>query len=171
MRYFGAVLSLASVAAASCDADNCLRALRATQVPGQLQTAQAFCATFTKTSVPATAIPSYAANNCKDNQNAPLSARISSACSCIAPSTTSSATTATPTATGSACALVSQLSASQKAASPSGESIGSSPNYAYANQLFSNSSGSCKIGTRVSLLGSISERCWTRTCGCSSPIH
>ncbi|EPE30025.1 ClpP/crotonase [Glarea lozoyensis ATCC 20868] len=121
MRYFGAVLSLASVAAASCDADNCLRALRATQVPGQLQTAQAFCATFTKTSVPATAIPSYAANNCKDNQNAPLSARISSACSCIAPSTTSSVTTATPTATGtgSACALVSQLSASQKAASPS----------------------------------------------------
>jgi hypothetical protein len=125
MLYVGAVLSLAGLAAASCNADNCLRALRATQVPGQLQTAQAFCATFTKTSVPASAIPSYAALNCKDNQNAPLSSRISSACSCIAPATTSASATATPTATGSACALVSQLSASQVAASPSGKSSNS----------------------------------------------
>jgi hypothetical protein len=123
MLYVGAILSLASLAAASCDADNCLRALRATQIPGQLQTAHAFCATFTKTSVAASSIPSYAADNCKDNQNAPLSARISSACSCIAAPTTSSSTTATPTGTGSACALVSQLSASQKATAPSGKPI------------------------------------------------
>lgn len=119
MLYLGAILSLASVAAGACNADNCLRAFRATQIPGQLQSAQAFCGTFTATSVPATAIPSYAAANCQQNQNGPLSARISSACSCIAASTTSTSAITTPTASGNACAIVSQLSASQIAIAPS----------------------------------------------------
>ncbi|KAG9239743.1 peptidase s41 family protein [Amylocarpus encephaloides] len=115
MLYLGPILLLAGLASAQCNADNCLRALRATQIPGQLQTAQAFCATFTKT---ASAIPTYAAANCGPNQNGNLTYRISSACSCIAASATSSSTTASPTATGSACAIVSRLSSSQRATAP-----------------------------------------------------
>lgn len=124
MLYLGsAILFVASLASAACDADNCLRALRATQVPGRLESAQAFCGTFTKTAVAASSIPTYAAEACQPNQNANLTVRISSACDCIAASTTtgsSSSTTTAPSATGSACAIVSQLSASQVATAPSG---------------------------------------------------
>ena len=118
MRYAFATLLLAGLAAGDCAADNCLRALRATQTPGRLQSAQSFCATFTKQSVPATAIPTYAVDACKQNQNGPLSMRLSSACACIAASTSS--TTTTPTATGGACAIVSKSAAAQRAISPSG---------------------------------------------------
>lgn len=81
---FPVFISATSVAA-SCNADNCLRALRA---PAKLAEAQSFCATFTTASV---AIPSYAAAACTGD----VSSRVSSACSCIATSTISS--TATPT--------------------------------------------------------------------------
>jgi len=118
MRYAFATFLLAGLAAGDCAADNCLRALRATQTPGRLQSAQSFCATFTKQSVPATAIPTYAADACKQNQNGPLSMRLSSACACIATSTSS--TTSTPTATDGACAIVSKSAAAQRAVSPSG---------------------------------------------------
>lgn len=109
-------------AADGCNADNCLRALRATQTPGRLESAKAFCATYTKATgtVAPTAIPSYAANNCKDNANGPMSLRISSACACIAPapSTTSTpttpTTTPTSTATGNPCAKISASWAEQK---------------------------------------------------------
>ena len=51
-------LVLPATVLASCNADNCLRALRAT---ARLEAAQAFCGTFTTASVTATsAIPSYA---------------------------------------------------------------------------------------------------------------
>jgi hypothetical protein len=116
-------LLFATLVAGDCNADNCLRALRATQVTGRLAAAQTFCASFTSASVPATAIPSYAAAACKENQNGPLSFRISSACSCIAAATTTSPTasaTTTPSATA-ACALVSSSWAAQKAISPSGQ--------------------------------------------------
>jgi hypothetical protein len=113
---FSALLAgAAELVAAECAADNCLRALRATQTPGRLSSAQAFCATFTATSVAATAIPTYAANNCKENQNGDLYFRVSSACSCIAPATTSVPTTTTGAPTA-ACALVSSSWSVQKAA-------------------------------------------------------
>lgn len=105
----------AELVAADCAADNCVRAFRATQTPGRLSSAQAFCATFTATSVAATAIPTYAANNCKENQNGDLYFRVSSACSCIAPATTSVPTTTTGSPTA-ACALVSSSWSVQKAA-------------------------------------------------------
>jgi hypothetical protein len=119
MIYALTALLFAALAAGDCNADNCLRALRATQTPGRLQAAQSFCATFTKQSVPATAIPSFAANACVPNQVGNRSFRISSACSCIATSTPS-ATSSTPTNTGAPCAVVSSLAAAQRAISPSG---------------------------------------------------
>ncbi|KAK2630058.1 hypothetical protein QTJ16_000878 [Diplocarpon rosae] len=115
-------LLLATTAAADCAADNCLRALRAS---GRLSNAQQFCATLRVESVAvaAIAIPSYALNACKDNQNAPLSARLLSACGCIVATATTSmppppTTTAPPTLT-EACALVSISSSVQRVASPS----------------------------------------------------
>ncbi|KAJ6443595.1 pyridine nucleotide-disulfide oxidoreductase family protein [Purpureocillium lavendulum] len=97
-----------------CNADNCLRALRATQIPGRLESARAFCATYTAAPSPtAVPVPSYAADACKKNQNADQPARLSSACSCIAPATT---TTTQPTA--SACAEVSASWASQIKSTP-----------------------------------------------------
>lgn len=115
-------LLFATLVVGDCNADNCLRALRATQVTGRFEAAQTFCAAFNSASVPATAIPSYAVAACKENQNGPLSFRISSACSCIGAATTTSLTTSvtmTPSATA-ACALVSSSWAAQKAISPSG---------------------------------------------------
>jgi hypothetical protein len=113
---FSALLGAADLVAADCAADNCLRAFRATQTPGRLSTAQAFCATFTATSVAATAIPTFVSNNCKENQNGDLYFRVSSACSCIAPATSSvPTTTGTPTQ-NTACAEVSASWAAQRAA-------------------------------------------------------
>jgi len=78
-------------AASACNADNCLRALRATDIPGRLQDAQSFCANFTTQTVTAIAsIPTYAVAGCEGN----VVSRVSSACSCIATST-SPAPTAT----------------------------------------------------------------------------
>ncbi len=87
----GAVL--VDLAGASCAADNCLRALRATQTPGRLQAAQSFCATFTAAATPSSVpIPSFAANACLPNQNGDTDYRLSSACACLETSTTSSTT-------------------------------------------------------------------------------
>ncbi|KHN96542.1 pyridine nucleotide-disulfide oxidoreductase family protein [Metarhizium album ARSEF 1941] len=105
----------AASGASRCNADNCLRAMRATQTPGRLESAKAFCATYTRvTDIAApTAVPSYAADGCKDNMNGPMAVRISSACSCIAPgpSTTTTppapTTTPPPSATRNPCAKVS----------------------------------------------------------------
>ena len=102
---------------ASCDADNCLRAFRATQTPGRLSSAQAFCATFTASTVTATTgLPTYATPACTGN----VVSRVSSACSCIAPASTTSIVS-TPGATAGACATVSSLSAAQKVVAPSGK--------------------------------------------------
>jgi hypothetical protein len=95
-RYLTPVL-LASLlpfaVASSCNADNCLRALRASDVPGRLQAAQSFCANFTAQTVTSTAsIPTYAVAGCEGN----VTSRVSSACACIA---TSTSTSPAPTAT------------------------------------------------------------------------
>ncbi|MCJ1283062.1 hypothetical protein MMC26_002389 [Xylographa opegraphella] len=63
--------------------DNCLRALRATQTPGRLSSAQAFCSSYTNGAAVAT--PTYIPATCNPS-------RISSACTCIA-------TTSAPTPT------------------------------------------------------------------------
>ncbi|KAK2593876.1 hypothetical protein QQS21_008396 [Conoideocrella luteorostrata] len=122
--------SAADIAAAApqngCNADNCLRALRATQIPGRLESAKAFCATYTIATgtVAPTAIPTYASDNCKDNLNGVMSLRISSACSCIAPATKTTTqtvtqtTTPTGTATAHPCAEISASWAAQKKAAP-----------------------------------------------------
>jgi polygalacturonase len=69
--------------AANCNADNCRRALRQSNV---LASAQAFCKTFTTASVTATtALPSYAVSGYTGN----VASCISSACTCIATSSSS----------------------------------------------------------------------------------
>ncbi|CAK7229666.1 hypothetical protein SBRCBS47491_007328 [Sporothrix bragantina] len=88
-------LALPALALASCNADNCLRALRATQTPGRLQSAQSFCLEYTAIASTAVAIPSYATEACKSNQVGPLSVRLSSACSCLGPATTATGTSST----------------------------------------------------------------------------
>lgn len=92
----GAVLLLANTglvaAGAGCNADNCLRAMRANSVAGRLESAREFCASYTGTAA-GVPIPSYAADSCKGD-----AARISSACSCIGSATkTSSSTSSTLT--------------------------------------------------------------------------
>ncbi|KAJ0165180.1 hypothetical protein CTA2_12124 [Colletotrichum tanaceti] len=77
---------------AQCAADNCLRALNATQTPGRIASAQAFGATFTQLPTAAaknTSIPGYASEHCGGALGSELSSRLSSACSCIAPSSAS----------------------------------------------------------------------------------
>jgi len=78
--YLAAIACSLATAEASCNADNCLRALRATQTPGRLEAAQSFCATFTASPVTATAsVPTFAVENCVGN----VVSRVSSACSCL----------------------------------------------------------------------------------------
>jgi hypothetical protein len=61
----------------TCNADNCLRALRSTS---NLAESQEFCGEFTKTFVAdVSVLPTYAANACTGN---PIS-RVSSACACL----------------------------------------------------------------------------------------
>jgi hypothetical protein len=114
-----ATLLLATLVAGDCAADICLRAFRATQTPGRLQAAQSFCATFTQTSIAVTSIPSYAVDACKENQNGSPSIRISSACSCLATTTSPPMSSTGPSITA-ACGIVSSSWAAQIAVSPSG---------------------------------------------------
>ncbi len=119
-----ALLGTFTLVSGSCNADNCLRALRN---PTRIENARAFCATYTAAPSPTIAIPSYATEACKANQVGDQEFRVSSACSCIATAsptvtvsstaTSSSSVTASPTA---ACAAVSSSWAAQKAANPAG---------------------------------------------------
>ncbi|KAL8724528.1 MAG: hypothetical protein Q9166_007905 [cf. Caloplaca sp. 2 TL-2023] len=68
--------SCLSLASAACNADNCLRALRATPTK-----ASSFCATYPKTPNTATPIPTYG-SFCSNSPS-----RVSSACSCVVTST------------------------------------------------------------------------------------
>ncbi|KAK6828415.1 hypothetical protein PG987_011756 [Apiospora arundinis] len=70
-----------------CNADDCLRAMRASTIPGRLGESQGFCEDFTKTFVANVAVvPDYAVAACPTN----VISRVSSACSCLS--------TPTPTA-------------------------------------------------------------------------
>ncbi|KAK8868445.1 hypothetical protein PGQ11_007023 [Apiospora arundinis] len=71
----------------TCNADDCLRAMRASTIPGRLGESQGFCGEFTKTFVADVAVvPDYAVAACPTN----VISRVSSACSCLS--------TPTPTA-------------------------------------------------------------------------
>ncbi|KAF4857122.1 Peptidase S41 family protein ustP [Colletotrichum siamense] len=78
------LLPAVALVAADCAADNCIRALVATQTPGRLSSAQSFCTTFIAQSVASTDIPSFASHCSGDSLDAgAFSTRLSSACSCI----------------------------------------------------------------------------------------
>lgn len=63
-----------------CNADNCLRALRATSPAGRLAESQEFCGTFTKTVVTdVSLVKPYLTSACGTN----VISRVSSACGCI----------------------------------------------------------------------------------------
>ncbi|EEY23125.1 conserved hypothetical protein [Verticillium alfalfae VaMs.102] len=64
----------------SCNADNCLRALRSSSVKGRLEESQEFCAGFLDGwNAQVTAVPDYAQKACPTN----VISRVSSACSCL----------------------------------------------------------------------------------------
>ncbi|PNH39126.1 hypothetical protein VD0004_g7751 [Verticillium dahliae] len=64
----------------SCNADNCLRALRSSSVKGRLEESQEFCAGFLDGwNAQVTAVPEYAKKACPTN----VISRVSSACSCL----------------------------------------------------------------------------------------
>ncbi|CRK28876.1 hypothetical protein BN1708_015356, partial [Verticillium longisporum] len=70
----------------SCNADNCLRALRSSSIEGRLEKSQEFCGEFTKTFVADVAVvPEYAVKACPTN----VISRVSSACSCLPTSASS----------------------------------------------------------------------------------
>jgi hypothetical protein len=90
MKFVNSVLALgglAAVSAQSCNADNCLRAMRGAE---RIEAARAFCGTFTTAAVTATAaIPTFAVEACTGS----VVSRVSSACSCIATTAPVSTTT------------------------------------------------------------------------------
>lgn len=64
----------------SCNADNCLRALRANHIDGRLEESQEFCAGFLDGwDADVNNVPEYASRACGEN----VISRVSSACSCI----------------------------------------------------------------------------------------
>jgi choice-of-anchor B domain-containing protein len=67
-----------------CNADNCLRGLRANHIEGRLEESVEFCDSFTirKRDNPAL-LPSYAAKACGGDKTRDAVARVSSACACI----------------------------------------------------------------------------------------
>ncbi|KAL8990994.1 MAG: hypothetical protein Q9169_007973, partial [Polycauliona sp. 2 TL-2023] len=77
--------SLLSIVSATCNRDNCLRALAGTPTK-----ASSFCATYTKTPNTATAIPTYG-SFCANSPS-----RASSACSCVVTATPTIAPTCSP---------------------------------------------------------------------------
>jgi choice-of-anchor B domain-containing protein len=64
----------------SCNADNCLRAMRASHIDGRLEESQEFCADFTTDFVADVgAVKEYLTQPCGEN----VISRVSSACSCL----------------------------------------------------------------------------------------
>ncbi|KAF6841003.1 hypothetical protein CMUS01_03723 [Colletotrichum musicola] len=64
----------------SCNADNCLRAMRAQSVEGRLEESLEFCGDFTASvTADVGVVPTYAASACQGN----VISRVSSACSCL----------------------------------------------------------------------------------------
>lgn len=78
---------VAFAAPSSCNADDCLKAVR--HLPGRSGGSRAFCAKYlTPTNAPIpTKLPRNVADHCKDQHNAVAPLRVSSACGCIAQAT------------------------------------------------------------------------------------
>ncbi|KDN61391.1 hypothetical protein CSUB01_12362 [Colletotrichum sublineola] len=75
---------LSKAAPPACSADNCLRALRASSVPGRLEESIGFCGNFTaRQRTDESLLPEYAAEACVENKGEEPVARVSSACACI----------------------------------------------------------------------------------------
>lgn len=71
-----------------CNADNCLRALRAEHIEGRLEESIEFCGNFTnRLNEEESLLPEYARQNCYENKGVGPVKRVSSACDCI-PTTT-----------------------------------------------------------------------------------
>ncbi|KAK0388339.1 hypothetical protein NLU13_4584 [Sarocladium strictum] len=67
-----------------CNADNCLRALRANHIPGRLEQSTDFCGNFTvRLNDDEALLPAYAASGCAANRGREPVERVSSACACI----------------------------------------------------------------------------------------
>lgn len=67
-----------------CNADNCLRALRASHIPGRLEESVDFCGNFTiRQNEDESMLPRYAKEGCYKNKGAEPVERVSSACACI----------------------------------------------------------------------------------------
>ncbi|GJC87651.1 hypothetical protein ColLi_10489 [Colletotrichum liriopes] len=67
-----------------CNADNCLRALRANTIPGRLEESTEFCGNFTtRQRTEESLLPEYASKACVENNNKKPVERVSSACACI----------------------------------------------------------------------------------------
>jgi hypothetical protein len=78
--YQGVVDALTNGTAPVCNADNCLRAFRASSIAGRLDASQAFCSTFTKTVVTdVSVLPAWAPSACAGD----VMSRASSACACL----------------------------------------------------------------------------------------
>ncbi|TPX09855.1 uncharacterized protein E0L32_008877 [Thyridium curvatum] len=79
------------VVAPNCAHDNCLR-----QMIGKIQSASAFCPSFTAAPMPSSTLASLPTwvSNCKGSAE-----RVSSACSCVVPAPTSNSTSAAPSST------------------------------------------------------------------------
>lgn len=79
-----------------CQADNCLRAMRANTIPGRLEESQAFCSEITQTIVTeVSAFKKYAVDACAGN----VASRVSSACSCLPVTATATGTSTAATST------------------------------------------------------------------------
>jgi hypothetical protein len=67
-----------------CNADNCLRALRASHIPDRLQESTNFCGNFTnRLNDDEGLLPEYASKGCPENRGREPIERVSSACACI----------------------------------------------------------------------------------------
>ncbi|KEY74702.1 hypothetical protein S7711_05453 [Stachybotrys chartarum IBT 7711] len=78
----------------TCNADNCLRAMRSNSVAGRLEESQEFCGDFLDGwSANVTEVPSFASSACTGN----VISRVSSACSCL-PTPTGATTSSAPAA-------------------------------------------------------------------------
>ena len=182
----------AAVAFGDCSADNCLRALKSSEVAGA-EAGQTFCELVTSNNVPAPQIPSHVANACQSNEVGSLSFRIASACRCIAAATTSissavpnktlaatitpsatisSSTTITPSATKSlntpaACAVVSSSWAAQFLTQPAGKDNSRSLNYA---NVLSTTHHCCSTGPWLLVFSTTRQASSNRTCECYRPL-
>jgi hypothetical protein len=66
-----------------CNADNCLRSLRASHISGRLEESIEFCSKYTaRKHYDAAAVPQYASSGC-GGANRDVVERVSSACACI----------------------------------------------------------------------------------------